>query len=134
MQGWSAPWTISVVALLSALVARNKKRFLVLAIALLLGASVMSLRLAALQTSALTSFQGSTAKVVLQVTTDPNRVAPKVRGTSFAPTSFSFIGQAMEVDSRFKLRIPVRVYASTRSVEGLLPGTEDRSERHGPGK
>lgn len=111
-----------MVALLSALVARSKKRFLVLAIALLLGASVMSLRITALQTSALTSFQGSTAKVVLQVTTDPNRVAPKVRGTSFAPTSFSFIGQAMEVDSRFRLRIPVRVYASTRSVEGLLPG------------
>jgi len=100
----------------------RKKRFAVLIVALLVGASIMSIRMAALESSALHQYRGATTEVTLQVTTDPNRVAPKILGTAFAPSSFSFVGQALEVDGRYRLRIPVRVFASTRSVEGLLPG------------
>ena len=80
----------------------------------------------ALQSSAIHQYRNSSTEVVVQVTTDPNRVAPKIVGTAFASTSWSFIGQAVEVDKRFKLRIPVRVMASTRSAEGLLPGQKIR--------
>ena len=105
---------------------RGKKRFIVLIIALLVGASVMSIRIGALQSSAIHHYRNSSTEVIVQVTTDPARVAPKILGTAFAPTSFSFIGQAVEVDKRFKLRIPVRVIASTRTVDGLLPGQRIR--------
>ena len=83
---------------------------------------VMSIRIAALESSAIQKYRNSSTQVLLQITTDPSRVAPKIMGTAFAPTSFSFIGQALEVDQRYRLRIPVRVIASTHSVDGLLPG------------
>lgn len=82
----------------------------------------MSIRIAALDSSAIAQYRNSSTSVVLQLTTDPTKVAPKIIGTAFAPTSFSFIGQALEVDHRYRLRIPVRVIASTKSVDGLLPG------------
>ena len=104
----------------------RKKRFTVLIVALLLGASVMSIRMSALQSSAIHQYRNTTTQIELQVTTDPNRVAPKIMGTTFAPTSFSFIGQAQLIDNRYRLRIPVRVIASTRSVDGLLPGQKIR--------
>jgi competence protein ComEC len=105
-----------------ALVLRSKKRIAVLIIAISLGAMIMSIRIAALESSAIQKYRNRTSEVLLQITTDPTRVAPKIIGTAFAPTSFSFIGQALQVDSRYRLRIPVRVIASTQSVDGLLPG------------
>jgi competence protein ComEC len=86
----------------------------------------MSIRISALQSSAIHQYRNSSTEVTLQVTTDPNKVAPKILGTAFAPTSFSFIGQALEVDNNYRLRVPVRVIASTRSVDGLLPGQKIR--------
>ncbi len=114
------------MALLLALIARQKKRFLVLVIAVLVGASVMSIRISALQSSAIYHYRNTSTDVVVQVTTDPTKVAPRIMGTAFAPTSFSFIGQALEVNKEFTLRIPVRVIAATRSVDGLLPGQKIR--------
>ena len=115
-----------MVALLCALLLRTKRRLAILLVALVLGATIMSLRIAALQSSAITKYQGSITSVELQVTTDPNRVAPKVLGTSFATTSFSFMGQALLVDDIYRMRIPVRVIVSNKSVEGLLPGQRIR--------
>jgi len=83
---------------------------------------IMSIRIAALESSSIQNYRNRSTDVIVQITTDPTRVAPKIIGTAFAPTSFSFIGQALQVDSRYRLRIPVRVIASTRSVDGLLPG------------
>lgn len=99
-----------------------RKTMAVLVLAVLLGSMIMSLRIAALDSSALSQFTGSSASVVVQITTDPARVAPKVFGTAMAPVSFSFMGQAMLINDTYSLRIPVRVIASTRSVDGLLPG------------
>jgi competence protein ComEC len=45
-----------------------------------------------------------------------------------AATSYSFLGQATLLDNRYKLRIPIRVIASTVSVKGLLPGQKIRVE------
>ena len=114
------------MALLASLLLRKKKSFAVLVIAILLGATIMSIRIAALHTSAITKYTGSVTSVELQVTTDPNQVAPKVLGTSFAATSFSFLGQALFVDDKYRMRIPVRVIVSNKSVEGLLPGQRIR--------
>ena len=114
------------MALLASLLLRKKKSFAVLIIAILLGATIMSIRIAALHTSAITKYTGSVTSVELQVTTDPNQVAPKVLGTFFAATSFSFLGQALFVDDKYRMRIPVRVIVSNKSVEGLLPGQRIR--------
>jgi competence protein ComEC len=117
-----------VVALLLLAASRAKyvkslrKSLAVLILAILLGSMIMSIRIAALESSALSEFKGSTASVLVQVTTDPTRVAPKVFGTAMAPVSFSFMGQALKINDLYALRIPVRVIASTRSVDGLLPG------------
>ncbi len=114
------------MALLASLLLRKKKSVAVLIIAILLGATIMSIRIAALHTSAITKYTGSVTSVELQVTTDPNQVAPKVLGTFFAATSFSFLGQALFVDDKYRMRIPVRVIVSNKSVEGLLPGQRIR--------
>ncbi len=82
----------------------------------------MSLRLAALSSSTIHGYHDQEVEIVLQVATDPVRVRPKVIGDNFAPISFSFLGQALTINQQERMRIPVRVIASTQSVRGLLPG------------
>lgn len=125
-QSWSPTWAVAAIAVIAAVVLCNKRRLAVLIIAIVLGATIMSIRIAALDSSAINQFQGAVTTVELQVTTDPNRVVPKVFGSSFAPISYSFMGQALRVDERYSMRIPVRVIVSNRSVEGLLPGQKIR--------
>ena len=86
----------------------------------------MSIRVAALESSAISEFRGQSASIELQVTTDPAKMAPRVFGDFMAATSYSFLGQATLLDNHYKLRIPIRVIASTRSVKGLLPGQKIR--------
>lgn len=88
----------------------------------------MSIRVAALESSAVTEFRGLSTSIELQVTTDPAKMAPRVFGDFMAATSYSFLGQATLLDNRYKLRIPIRVIASTVSVKGLLPGQKIRVE------
>jgi len=107
---------------------RRRKTFLVLSIAALLGAAIMSLRIAALESSAVTEYQGMSTSLVAQVTTDPSKVAPKVFGDYMAPVSYSFLAQATLIDDKYKLRVPIRIIASTASVRGLLPGQKIRIE------
>jgi competence protein ComEC len=128
VQSWSPTWAVSAIAVFAAVIWRNKRRLAVLLIAIVLGATIMSIRIAALDSSAINQFRGAITAVELQVTTDPNRVVPKVFGSSFAPISYSFMGQALLVDDRYEMRIPVRVIVSNKSVEGLLPGQKIRVE------
>jgi hypothetical protein len=114
------------MAVITAVFLYNKRRLAVLLIAIVLGATIMSIRIAALDSSAINQFRGAITCVELQVTTDPNRVVPKVFGSSFAPISYSFMGQALRVDDRYSMRIPVRVIISNKSVESLLPGQKIR--------
>ncbi len=88
----------------------------------------MSIRVAALESSAITGYRGQGTSIELQVTTDPAKMAPRVFGDFMAATSYSFLGQATLLDDRYKLRIPIRVIASTKSVNGLLPGQKIRVE------
>ena len=125
-QSWSPTWVVAAIAVIAAVVLFNKRRLAVLLIAIVLGATIMSIRIAALDSSAINQFRGAITSVELQVTTDPNRVVPKVFGSSFAPISYSFMGQALRVDDRYSMRSPVRVIVSNRSVEGLLPGQKIR--------
>ena len=94
----------------------------ILLVAAVVGALAISLRISALQNSALQNYLHQATTISLQVTTDPVLVAPKVVGTAFARPAYSFIGQATQVADRYRMRIPVRVIASTRSVAHLLPG------------
>ena len=125
-QSWSPTWVVAAIAVIAAIVLYNKRRLAVLLIAIVLGATIMSIRIAALDSSAINQFRGAITSVELQVTTDPNRVVPKVFGSSFAPISYSFMGQALRVDDRYSMRIPVRVIVSNKSVESLLPGQKIR--------
>jgi competence protein ComEC len=125
-QSWSPTWAVAALAVIAAVVLSNKRRLAVLLIAIVLGATIMSIRIAALDSSAINQFRGAITSVELQVTTDPNRVVPKVFGSSFAPISYSFMGQALQVDDRYSMRIPVRVIVSNKSVESLLPGQKIR--------
>ncbi len=125
-QSWSPTWAVAAIAVIAAVVLCNKRRLAVLLIAIVLGATIMSIRITALDSSAIKQFQDTVTTVELQVTTDPNRVVPKVFGSSFAPISYSFMGQALRVDDRYSMRIPVRVIVSNKSVETLLPGQKIR--------
>ena len=125
-QSWSPTWVVAAIAVIAAVVLFNKRRLAVLLIAIVLGATIMSIRIAALDSSAINQFRGVITSVELQVTTDPNRVVPKVFGSSFAPITYSFMGQALRVDDRYSMRIPVRVIVSNKSAETLLPGQKIR--------
>jgi len=125
-QSWSPTWAVAAIAVIAAVVLYNKRRLAVLLIAIVLGATIMSIRIAALDSSAINQFRGAITSVELHITTDPNRVVPKVFGSSFAPISYSFMGQALRVDDRYSMRIPVRVIVSNRGVETLLPGQKIR--------
>ena len=128
MQSWSRTWSICLLAILAALILRNRQKLLVLVIAVLVGSTIMSIRVAALESSAIAEFRGQNASIQLQVTTDPAKMAPRVFGDFMAATSYSFLGQATLLDESYKLRIPIRIIASTQSVKGLLPGQKIRVE------
>jgi competence protein ComEC len=128
VQSWSRTWSICLLGILAALILRNRQKILVIVIAVLVGSTIMSIRVAALESSAIAEFRGQSASIELQVTTDPAKMAPRVFGDFMAATSYSFLGQATLLDDRYKLRIPIRVIASTQSVKGLLPGQKIRVE------
>ena len=85
-----------------------------LALALIFGASLLSLRQSSLQTSALREHLGSTMSVVATVRTDPSPTIKKAMGRTFAPRRYSFLA-ATEYG-------PIRIIAPKSSVETLLPG------------
>ena len=104
---------------------RGKTLLVVLSCALLLGASMMSLRQASLEKSAVREFLGKNAVMKMQVITDPNQTKPKVFGSTLAPPSYSFLATALSIGveyPEFHLRVPIRVIAADASVVGLLPG------------
>ncbi|CAN2187733.1 ComEC family competence protein [Candidatus Nanopelagicaceae bacterium] len=126
MQSWSRTWSICLIAILASLILRNRQKYLVLVIAVLVGSTIMSIRVAALESSAISEYRGQSTTIELQVTTDPAKMAPRVFGDFMAETSYSFLGQATLLDNRYRLRIPIRVIASTKSVKDLLPGQKIR--------
>ena len=85
----------------------------------------MSLRQIGLSNSAVHKVIGTTATIRFQISTDPTKTQAKVFGSTLAPTSYSFIATALQVDQGeriFTLRVPIRVITQSPRVVGLLPG------------
>jgi competence protein ComEC len=126
-QSQLAPWQVSLGAscFLAFAFAQKKQRILVLAIALTLGSVVMSMRQQGLQSSAVTDFYDQRVMVTAQITTDPQLTVKRVSGRNFLPPSYSFMAslQILEsAQSKFAMRIPVRIITSDKSITKLLPG------------
>lgn len=104
---------------------QRRNRFIVLAFALALGSSVMSLRQQSLQSSVVAKHFGASASVTVQFTTDPHQSSKKVSGQNFLPTSYSALASLREIQidgSTYKLHIPVRLIATNKEIAKLLPG------------
>ena len=92
----------------------RKARFLVFIVAILVGATAMSIRQASLEHSAIAQYFDSQIDFTAQVITDPNQ-------TSSGKFSFTARLLAFDINAEhFALRVPVRII-SQHSVE-LLPG------------
>ena len=104
---------------------QRRNRFIVLAFALALGSSVMSLRQQSLQSSVVAKHFGASASVTVQFTTDPHQSSKKVSGQNFLPPSYSALASLREIQidgSTYKLHIPVRLIATDKEIAKLLPG------------
>ena len=77
------------------------------------------MRQLSLESNVITTMLGQTHDIRAQVVTDPTRMKARTFGSVAAPTSYSFIAQALEIDDRYKTRIPIRIISS---VHELLPG------------
>ena len=130
-QSWFAAYRGAAVAgiLVLLALASKKGRFIVLASALLLGSTIMSLRQQSLATSAIAEYFGQSIEVTAQIVTDPAKTTPKVVGVAFTPTSYSFLARALIIrqgEREFHLQIPVRIISSNKGVRALLPGQKIR--------
>jgi competence protein ComEC len=97
----------------------------VLAFALALGSSVMSLRQHSLQSSVVADHYDQSATATLQLTTDPHLTAKRVSGRNFLPPSYSALASLREIhieERTYKLKIPVRLIARDIEIAKLLPG------------
>lgn len=97
----------------------GKKRAVIALSAIALGATLLSFRQLSLETSIIKTYLGKTVALTLSVSTDPHRMSERVYGSVKAPTSYSFLANALEIDQRFRTRIPVRVITQRSD---LLPG------------
>jgi len=110
------PWVIAAVALVGIAISKigSRKTILVLLAAVLLGASLMSLRQFSLSQSELKEHFDSEWTLTAQVRSDPVKIAGKVIGFHFAPERYSF-----RASTSFG---PIRIIAPPQQVRDLLPG------------
>ena len=114
MQSAVSPWRICLAALILIPIGIRKARFLVFIVAILVGATAMSIRQASLESSAIAQHFDSQVNFTAQVMTDPSQ---SVSG------KYSFTARLLAFDiekKHFQLRVPVRIISQQR-VE-LLPG------------
>jgi competence protein ComEC len=97
--------------------------------ALLLGATVMSFRIASLEQSALRDLYGNNVEVTAVVSTDAHALAPRVIGTQFAEQSYSALVRVIEIKDGthgYSLRSPARLISSEKAFSEILPGQKIR--------
>ena len=102
-----------------------------LAFALALGSSVMSLRQHSLQTSVVAKHFDESAIATLQLSTDPHLTAKRVSGRNFLPPSYSALASLREIrigESSYKLHTPIRFITTDVEVADLLPGQKISAE------
>ena len=93
--------------------------------ALLLGATVMSFRIASLEQSVLRDLYGNSVEVTAVVSTDAHELAPRVIGTQFAQQSYSALVRVTEIrdgQHEYRLRSPARLISSEKEFKEILPG------------
>ena len=114
------PWIIALIALIGIVISviGSKKTMLVLLAAVVLGASLMSLRQYSLAHSALKNHFGSELTLMADVRSDPVKGSSKVIGFHFAPERYSFWAS-----TSFG---PIRIIAPPEQVRDLLPGQRIR--------
>ena len=116
LQSAVSPWRIAAIAVFAIAFSfiRGKRRLAVITIALLIGATAMSMRQVSLESSAISNRYGSEVSFLAQVKTDPSKTASG---------NFSFTARLIQfslTDSQYSLRVPVRILLK-ESVD-LLPG------------
>ena len=97
--------------------------------ALLLGATVMSFRIASLEQSVLRDLYGNSVEVTAVVSTDAHALAPRVIGTQFAEQGYSALVRVIEIrdgEHEYRLRSPARLISSEIEFKEILPGQEIR--------
>ena len=114
MQSAVSPWRICLASLILIPFGFKKARFLVFVVAILVGATAMSIRQASLENSEITKHFDSQLDFTAQVITDPSQ-------TSTGNYSFTARLLSFEIDKKlFSLRVPIRII-SKQELE-LLPG------------
>ena len=109
-----SPWRVCIASLLLIPLGFRRGRFLVFIVAILVGATAMSIRQASLENSAIARHFDSQIEFTAQVITDPNQ-------TSSGKYSFTARLLSFEIeDKHHTLRVPVRII-SERKIE-YLPG------------
>ena len=97
----------------------------VLALTILLGSGVMSLRQMALTNSVAQKLIGTVSTIQFQVSTDPTQTKARVFGTAQAPSNYSFLATALSVEvegRKYRLRVPIRVMTTDKEITEVLPG------------
>ena len=110
--------------LLIALTSRSLRALLLIA-ALLLGATVMSFRIASLEQSVLRDLYGQSVEITAVLSTDSHALAPRVIGTQFAEQSYSALVRVTEIrdgEYEYRLRSPARLISSEKEFKEILPG------------
>ena len=114
LQSAVSPWRICFASLILIPFGFKKARFLVFVLAILVGATAMSIRQASLENSEITKHFDSQLDFTAQVITDPSQ-------TSTGNYSFTARLLSFEIDEKlFSLRVPIRII-SKQELE-LLPG------------
>ena len=114
LQSAVSPWRICLASLILIPFGFKKARFLVVVVAILVGATAMSIRQASLENSEITKHFDSQLDFTAQVITDPSQ-------TSTGNYSFTARLLSFEIDEKlFSLRVPIRII-SKQELE-LLPG------------
>jgi competence protein ComEC len=114
LQSAVSPWRICFASLILIPFGFKKVRFLVFVVAILVGATAMSIRQASLENSEITKHFDSQLDFTAQVITDPSQ-------TSTGNYSFTARLLSFEIDEKlFSLRVPIRII-SKQELE-LLPG------------
>ena len=109
-----SPWRVCIAALVLIPLGFRRGRFLVFIVAILVGATAMSIRQASLENSAIARHFDSQIEFTAQVITDPNQ-------TSSGKYSFTARLLSFEIeDKHHTVRVPVRII-SERKIE-YLPG------------
>jgi competence protein ComEC len=105
--------------------ASRSLRALLLIAALLLGATVMSFRIASLEQSILQDLYGDSVEITAVVSTDAHALAPRVLGTHFTEQSYSALVRVNEIKDgtrAYRLRSPARLISSEADFKEILPG------------